>query len=238
MRDPYLKNMVILENLTQYLCNNNKRGSELSEYLLQTEGKHLTIIFDGYDEMSEEDKNNSLVAKIISRNVLPECDLVITSRPTASLHLHDMADCRVEVLSFTEEDQLDYIQHALKGSDEKIKVLQSYLQSNSTINVLCYVPLNMTILLCLYEDINSLQNNILNIDSIKDIGLPNTQTEMYEKFVLMTITRCIKKRNAKFSDKYLKISKLPVSYNEIFNELLQLAYYALTKVNVNHSSYL
>ena len=235
LRDPNLKNMVILENLTQYLCNNTKRGSELSEYLLQTEGRDITMIFDGYDEMSEEDRHNSLVAKIISRKVLPECDLVITSRPTASLHLRDMADCRVEVLGFTEEDRLDYIQHALEGSNKKIKVLRSYLQSNSTINALCYVPLNMTILLCLYEDIN-LPNNTLNGDSIKEIGLPNTQTEMYEKFILMTITRCIKRNNKKFSGKYLKISELPEPYNEIFNELLQLAYYALTKDKIVFNS--
>ena len=236
LRDPNLKNMVILENLTQYLCNNTKRGAELSEYLLQTKGKDLTIIFDGYDEMSEEDRNNSLVTKIISRNVLQECDLVITSRPTASLHLRDMANCRVEVLGFTEEDRLDYIQHALEGSDEKLKILQAYLQSNSTINALCYVPLNMTILLCLYEDINTSPNNTLNIDNIKEIGLPNTQTEMYEKFILMTITRCIKRNNKKFSGKYLKISELPEPDNEIFNELLQLAYYALTKDKIVFNS--
>ena len=236
LRDPNLKNMVILENLTQYLCNNTKRGAELSEYLLQTKGKDLTIIFDGYDEMSEEDRSNSLVTKIISRNVLQECDLVITSRPTASLHLRDTADCRVEVLGFTEEDRLDYIQHALEGSDEKIKILQSYLQSNSTINALCYVPLNMTILLCLYEDIDTSPNNTLNIDNIKEIGLPNTQTEMYEKFILMTITRCIKRNDKKFSGKYLKISELPEPYNEIFNELLQLAYHALTKDKIVFNS--
>ena len=236
MRDPNLKNMVILENLTQYLCNNNKRGSELSEYLLQTEGKDLTIILDGYDEMSEEDRSNSLVAKIINRTVLPVCDLVVTSRPTASLHLRDTADCRVEVLGFTEEDRLDYIRQALKGSHDKIEVLQFYLQSNSTINALCYVPLNMTILLCLYENISALQKNTLNVDSIKEIGLPNTQTEMYEKFILMTVTRCIKKNNKQFSGKYLKISELPEPYNEIFNELLQLAYYALKQDKIVFNS--
>ena len=236
LRDPKLQKMVTLENLTQYLCSNNKRGSDLSEYLLQTEGKDLTIIFDGYDEMSEEDRSNSLVAKIIRRDILPECDLVVTSRPTASLHLRDMADCRVEVLGFMEEDRLDYVQHALEGSHDKIKVLQTYLKSNSTINALCYIPLNMTILLCLYEDISGLQNTALNADSIQEIGLPNTQTEMYEKFILMTITRCIKRSNNSFSNKRLKISEIPEPYNQIFNELLQLAYHPLTKDKIVFNS--
>ena len=236
LRDPNLKKVVTLENLIQHLFNINKIGSDLSEYLFKNKGKDLTIIFDGYDEMSEEDRSNSLVAKIIRRNTLPECDLVITSRPTASLHLRDMADCRVEVLGFTEEDRLDYIQQALKGSHEKVDVLQSYLKSNSTINALCYIPLNMTILLCLYEDINSVKSSILNVEKVQEIGLPNTQTEMYEKFILMAITRSIKKSNKIFSGNYHNISKLPIPYNEVFNELIQLAYYGITKDKIIFNS--
>ena len=71
--------------------------------------------------MSEQDRINSFVADIINRVILPECDLVVTSRPTASVHLRDKADCRVEVLGFTEENRLDYVKHALEGSDDKIK---------------------------------------------------------------------------------------------------------------------
>ena len=233
LRDPNLKKISSLENLTQYLLNINKVGSDLSEYLFKTKGKDLTIIFDGYDEMSEEDRNNSLVAKIINRNTLPECDLVITSRPTASLHLHDMADCRVEVLGFTEEDRLDYIQHALEGAQNKIEILHSYLKSNSTINALCYVPLNLTILLCLFENI---QNNTLDPYSKKKLKLPNTQTEMYEIFIMMNITRSIKKGHKKLTGKYFKFSELPEPCNEIFNELIQLAYYGLTKDKIVFNS--
>ena len=233
LRDPAIKSMIMLEQLAQYVLNNNKKATELSDYLFETKGKDLTIILDGYDEMSEEDRNDSLVAKIINRRVLPECDLVITSRPTVSLHLRDIADCRVEVLGFTEENRLDYIQHALEGSHEKIEILQSYLRSNTTINALCYVPLNMTILLCLFEDIDSSQSNI---DSIKEIGLPNTQTEMYENFILMTITRYINRSNKTISGKYLKITELPDPYNKMFNKLLHLAYYALTKDKIVFNS--
>ena len=229
LQDPTIKQLMSLESLIQYFFESTKIASDLSEYFFQTKGKGLVFIFDGYDEMSEEDRNNSLVAKIINRNTLPECDLVITSRPSASLSLRDVADCRVEVLGFTEEDRLDYIQHALKGSADKIKALQFYLQSNSTINALCYVPLNMTILLCLFEEVECLSHSTLDLDNKKDIGLPNTQTEMYEKFILMTITRFTKKSNKSFSGKCLTFSDLPEPYNEAFNELLHLAYNALTK---------
>ena len=226
LRDPNIKNLLSLESLIQYLFKSTEIVSSLSNYLFQTKGKGLVIIFDGYDEMSEEDRNNSLVAKIISRDVLPKCDLVITSRPSASLYLRDVADCRVEVLGFTEEDRLDYIQHALGGSDDKIKALQHFLKSNCTINALCYVPLNMTILLCLFEEVDCLSRDL---DNKEDNGLPNTQTEMYEKFILMTITRFIKKSNKSFSGKCLNFTDLPELYNKAFNEILYLAFNALTK---------
>ena len=183
LRDPSIKQVKSLEHLIQHVFEGTKVVSSVLEYLFQSEGKDLVIIFDGYDEMSEEDRNNSLLAKIIKRNVLPKCDIIITSRPSTSLYLRDVADCRVEVLGFTEKDRLDYIQHALEGSDNKIEDLKRYLQSNSTINALCYIPLNMTILLCLFKEMNTLPRN-MDLESTGNIGLPNSQTEMYEKFIL------------------------------------------------------
>ena len=235
LRDPDIKNLSSLESLIEYVFNNTGIASGISNYLFQTNGKGLVIIFDGYDEMSEKDRNNSLAAKIISRQVLPECDLIITSRPSASLYLRDMADCRVEVLGFTEEDRLDYIKHAFEESNDKIKALQLYLQSNSTISALCYIPLNMTILLCLFEENCSL-NDSGDLNSTEKIGLPTTQTEMYGKFILMTITRFIKRKNEAFSHTFLKISELPEPYNEAFKELSCLAYNALTKDEIVFNS--
>ena len=231
LRDPSIKKLKSLENLIQYLFEGTKVVSSVLEYLFQSKGEDLVVIFDGYDEMSEEDRNNSLLAKIINRNVLPKCDLIITSRPSASLYLRDVADCRVEVLGFTEKDRLDYIQHALEGSDNKIKALRHYLQSNSTINALCYIPLNMTILLCLFEEMNTLPRN-MDLESTKKFGLPNSQTEMYEKFILITITRFLKRQNKPVLGKYLKITQLPEPYNKVFNELVYLAYYAFKKDDI------
>ena len=240
LQDPNIIHLKSIKSLAQYLLNfsTTEAATGLSEFLLQSQGEGLTIILDGYDEMSEEDRYDSLIARIISRNILPQCYLVITSRPSASLCLRDMADCRVEVLGFTEEDRLDYIQHALEGSNYKIEALKLYLQSNSTINALCYVPLNMTILLCLFEEVTDISDNVkfLTLDHIEEIGLPNTQTEMYEKFILMTIIRFIKKKGKPFTVKCMKISELPKPYNEAFNELSCLAYNALAKDEIVFNS--
>jgi len=86
-------------------------------------------VFDGYDEISDENRKKSFLADVVNRKVLSQCCIVITSHSTASSHLH----------GFTEEDRLDYIKTALPGKDDQVKILQQYLQSNHTINALCYI---------------------------------------------------------------------------------------------------
>ena len=219
LRDLKSKNVNTLEDLMAHVFNVNLTN-DLAKYLFETNGKDITIILDGYDEMSEEDRRSSFIAKIINFTVLPECGLVITSRPTASIYLHNIADCRVEILGFTEADRLDYIQHALQGNDDKIGRVKSYLESHSTINALCYIPLNMTILLSLFEETPS-QTNIGR--------LPNTQTEMIEKFISTTITRFMKKVLQMDFSPAPELSDLPEPHDKVFYELSKLAYDALIK---------
>jgi len=209
LRDPVFKDIYTLESLVRHMISNTALVLVVTQYLLDTEGKDLVIIFDGYDEMSEGNRDSSFLARIINREILLKCDLVVTSRPTALVRLRADADCRVEVLGFTEENRLDYIKHALQGSDHKIKL---YLQSNPTINALCYIPLNMTILVTLFEEEGSLIHN-----------LPATQTGMYQKFILMTIVQCLKRNKQLTSLVLTEFSSLPKPHKQVFDELCQLA---------------
>ena len=213
LRQCNFKSMVSVECFVQYIVKSSEMAPSLAKYLIQTEGEELAIVFDGYDEISDEDRSTSIVADIIDRKIFAKCCLVITSRPTASSNLHSIVDCRVEVVGFTEEDRLDYIKTALQGNDDKVKALTLYLHSNPTINALCYIPLNMTILLCLGEGGTG--------------RLPKTQSDMYKKFIEMTILRFIQKLDIKLSKVITSITRLPIPYNRVFEELTQLAYKAL-----------
>ena len=200
-----------VEDLVQHVFVRSKVTTCLADYLLQTEGEDTVIIFDGFDELPEESGKKSIIVDIINRRILTKSCLVITSRPTASSSLHGSVDRRVEIVGFTEEDRLDYIQTALENHDEQVKAVQHYLQSNPTINALCYIPLNMTILLCLVED---------GIDR-----LPKTQTEMYKRFIETTIIRFIKKYEN--HDTIINIAELPHPYDKLLTELAKFAYKAL-----------
>ena len=211
LRECHQKPLRSIEDLVQYVFKSNEMTSYLTKYLSKADGEKVVVIFDGFDELSEENRQESIIIDIINRRILPKSCIVITSRPTASSNLHGSVDRRVEIVGFTEEDRLDYVQTALKSCDEQIKALQHYLQSNPTINALCYIPLNMTILLCLIED---------RIDR-----LPKTQTEMYKKFIEMTIIRFIKK--CKNCNTIVNTAKLPHPHDKLYVDLTKLAYKAL-----------
>ena len=213
LREFDCEKMTSVEGLVQYVVKSSDMAVRLAKYLLQIQGKDLVIVFDGYDEISEGDRRKSIIADIIHRKIFPECCIIITSRPTASSNLHNIANCRVEIVGFTKEDRFDYIQTALQGDDDKIEALTFYLQTNLTINALCYIPLNMTILLCLVED---------GIDR-----LPKTQTDMYKQFIEMTILRFTQKTNVKVSTTISSIFNLPYPHNKVLEELAQLAFETL-----------
>ena len=211
LRNVCFENINSIEMFFQDVLHSSQMASSVAEYVTDNGGEDLTIVLDGYDELSEDNRKNSFITAIIHRQLLPKCLVVITSRPTASMHLRDYVDCRVEVVGFSEADRLDYIKTALPESYEQVNI---YLQSNPTINALCYIPLNMTILLCLVE--NGIDN------------LPKTQTKLYENFIEMTIIHFLRKTIENFSTLTIKsLFELPDPHNKVFRELAKFAFEAL-----------
>ena len=161
-----------------------------------------------------------IINRIINREILPKCVGIITSRPGISLHLHDKVICRAEILGFSRENRQGFIKSALNDKNDKIKELIDFLQSNPSLNGLCYIPLNMSILLC------------LTVDGIN--ALPKTQTSLYEKFILMTIIHFLKK-NKTISNSTItshdvtSLDSLFNPYNQVVKELSQFAFLALQK---------
>ena len=215
MRDPKVKNITDVPSLVKFFCQSDTLTSKITEWLVETNGKYLAVVLDGYDEISTESRSHCIIDRIVNRQILPECAVIITSRPTASLHLHDKVTCRAEILGFSTECRQSFIQNALKGQNDKIKKLIGFLQSNPSLNALCYIPLNMSILLCLTEDgINT---------------LPKTQTLLYQKFVVMTIIHFLKKDKVKFNTSITSLDDLPRPYDQVVKELSQFAFLALRK---------
>ena len=224
LRDPYIKNIKSLKEFVAYaICSSlqNRKVDLIVEYLEITSGADVTIVLDGYDEVSSEVRNNSFVAKIINRRILRLCGLVITSRPTASTNLHGNVDRRVEILGFTKEDRMKYVRQSLKDNRSEIEQLEAYLEKNPFINSLCYIPLNMTILMCIFKAYLGNPN----------YTLPKTQTEINDQFICITISRYLRKTHS--TPLIIKsLSELPAPYKQHFKNLSNLAFELLSKDQV------
>ena len=208
LRDPQLSQIKSLKEFVCYVIKSTSNIKHTINYLEINSGKHCTIVFDGYDEISEDAKQNSFVGKIIKQKELPLCSLVITSRPSASVDLHRIIDRRVEILGFTKENRNEYICRNLK--DNEIPKINEYLQNNPFINDLCYIPLNMTILLCLFKGYTSLK-------------LPETQADINAQFIYITMSRFISKQKNK-SITIKSPDDLQMPYKKNFSVLCRLAF--------------
>ena len=217
LRDPIVQKMTSLKELFQYFCyKHNIEGEDVAtciKHISSNQGKTLTLLLDGYDEMPEELRGNSLIADILNRQVLPDCGLVVSSRPHASVLLRKQATLRVDILGFTEEQRKHYIEHSLNDQSQ-IKQLTTYLDQHNIINSLCYLPFYILLLLFLYK---------------QGFPLPNNVTKLYNIFICLTIHRNLSKHGNTVKQAITDINNLPEPYGKFIQQLSNLSLQALHK---------
>ena len=209
LRDPAVHKIHDLKDFIHYFYKFKPSFLDLSkqcaEILTMRDNSDITILMDGYDEFNDED-NDSLIKNIIERDILSQCRIVITSRPIASENLQKLADVRVEVLGFTQQSRREYIEKELKEYPEKIESLLHYLSDHSDINRVCYIPIMMTIMVCTFKEIEE---------------LPTNQSELYERFITLAISRCVQKLD---QTSILSLNRLPKKYQQYLHQLSEFAF--------------
>ena len=91
LRDPTVQQVVSLFGLLQHFCVGNRRVTEIAtachDHISENGGKDLVFLFDEFDEFPTELQKSSLITKILCRKLLPNCTLVVSSRPHATAYL-------------------------------------------------------------------------------------------------------------------------------------------------------
>ena len=217
LRDPLAQKIESLKDLVKYYYrfdeSSDTIASSCADYLLQSNGDRVTFIFDGYDEYPENLQQNGFISDILWCRRLSERRLVLTSRPHASAHLHQLFERRVDILGFTKEDRQNYINFSLENKEADITPLTEYLNNHLTISSLCFIPFNMTMLLWLYK---------------QGIVLPCSSTELYNYFICHTICHHLAKNHV-FIDNILDLSHFEQPYKKVIQQLSFLSYEALSK---------
>ena len=216
LRDPVVRTITSLKDLVKYYYrfdeSSNNIANSCADYLVHSGGVHVTLVLDGYDEYPENLRQNGFISDILQHKVLPYCHLVITSRPHASAHLRTNRDRYIKILGFTKEDRQEYIEDSLKEKQDVDKLVE-YLDNHLTINSLCFIPFNMTVLLWLYK---------------QGIILANSSTELYNHFICHTIRHHLTKYHI-LHDNFVDLSVLEDPYRQVIQQLAFLSYKALEK---------
>ena len=207
-----------LEDLSVY---QSPTVAKVIEWMTSTEGEGLLIIFDGWDELSIDLRQSSLAARIIRREVLAKCSVIVTSRSYASYSLLKLCSVNrhVEVLGFSEREIRAVVKGTLEKEPHAAKRLIQNFKVRDDVQSLCYVPLVCSIVISVYRE--------------SDEELPATLTKLYENFILQTVRRHleIKGINNLEPAKLYSLDDLPSVLDVPFKEICQFAYLSLKENN-------
>ena len=185
-------------------------------YLEEEEGENVLIIADGWDELSESDRQVGSFLHDLLTTEFPLASVIITSRPTASALLHDYMDRFVDVLGFNKHNIVKFIECEFAIEHEKGDCLLKELESNPLVESVCSVPLNCAIVCHLWRALGE--------------ALPTTMTELYTKIILNFCLRNIRKVDSyKDLSVLTSFSSLPKELQRSWSILCKFAFQALLK---------
>ena len=157
------------------------------QFLRRNPSKVL-LVLDGLDEADSE--KLKLFRKLIQRELLPGCYIVLTSRHEAGSNIRPYTDTLLEIVGFTTTDAKCFISRYFQQSDNQhlAGALTAKLGSENLYQ-LTRNPLNTLLLCVIFEDLNGV--------------LPNSRTKLYIEIVLFVLRRYENKNRLSSDDKDL-----------------------------------
>ena len=236
------------------------RYKNVPEWFEERDGEGLLVIFDGWDELSEQLRQSSLAASIICKEKLDQCSVIVTSRSYASSSLlkMDTLSRYVQVIGFSEEEILTVIIQTLQ---KDTKLAQELIDENTDPVLSMLQPSKYK---SHFTTTQSSKDSRLAVELINDIKvrldvqslcyiplvcsmviliyckegghLPTTLTQLYENFILQTIRRHVNKHDIN-PHTLSSLSSLPSQLAKSLQEMCQLAYTNLANTTMTFSSH-
>ena len=207
-----------LPELLQLLHPDEDVRKSVASYLTKGEGEKVVIIADGWDEVSESNRQEGSFLYQLLFETFPLMSVVVTSRPSASGPLHGLPciDRFVEIKGFSKEDIKEYIKSEFPSDEKKAGDLLEQLESNPLVESVCSVPLNCAIVCHLWRCLKE--------------TLPSTTTQLYTKIILNIMFRNIQKNDAfKNILSLSNFNALPKDLQQPFWRLCEFAFQMLKK---------
>ena len=151
--------------------------------LKKSAGARCLIILEGLDEMAVDRRNSDrfFIRLIKECTILEESTILITSRPHACDRLN--VDRRVEIIGFGKDEIKEFVKKSFPNDEHSVGELLWQLNEYPYLRSLSYVPLNLVILVDIFQ--------------CNQRKLPSTLTELYKLFIVMALQRQVVKKDEK-----------------------------------------
>ena len=152
----------------------------------ESHGQRLLLVLDGFDEVSHSFHEDSVIKSILCKQLLPECTIILTTRPSAKATLESVCqppvDKHVEIIGFTEEERVRYITEVFSKEPELQVNFLKYMFLVPHIKSMMYIPLNCAIIAQVYSESQSSHH----------LAIPRTKTQLYEALAHSLLVRHMK----------------------------------------------
>ena len=189
LREKWVLNATSLSDL--FRCPYQPELSKsIADVLLQLQGDKLLLVLDGFDEVSHNFHKKSVIKSILCRQLLPECTIILTTRPVAKYTLMSICqpqvDKHVEIIGFTEEERVRYITEVFSKEPELQVNFLKYMFLVPHIKSMMYIPLNCAIIAQVYYESQSSHH----------LAIPRTRTQLYKALTHSLLVRHMKMKES------------------------------------------
>ena len=196
LREKWVLNATKLSDLFRYPFQ-PELSQTIAQELHDSNGRNLLLVLDGFDEVSHSFHETSVIKSILCRQLLPECTIILTTRPSAKHTLRRVCqpqvDKHVEIIGFTEEERVRYITEVFSKEAELEVNFLKYMFLVPHIKSMMYIPLNCAIIAQVYYE---------SQQSSHHLAIPRTRTQLYKALTHSLLVRHMKMKehNCEYSD--------------------------------------
>ena len=216
LREKWVLNATSLSDLFRYPFQ-PVFSRDIARKVHKSHGQNLLLVLDGFDEVSHSFHEDSVIKSILCRQLLPECTIILTTRPSAKATLESVCqppvDKHVEIIGFTEEERVRYITEVFSKESELQVNFLKYMFLVPHIMSMMYIPLNCAIIAQVYSESQSSHH----------LAIPRTRTQLYKALTHSLLVRHMKMKEG--NREYT--SMLPEGLNkEEFKVLAKFAFFS------------
>ena len=227
LRDNNIRHITSLPDLFPH--SKGQMRDEVTRRVVESNGSGCLIWLEGWDELVEALRSNSLFTQLVQGLQLPAATIYITSRPWATGGLLEQMGDRIsqhtELLALAKEEVEKQIVSMAEGAaDDSDPDFVKYLKFNPVIRAAMYTPVTAAIVGQVFKSIPH--------------NPPTTVTQLYSAYVLMRLEHYLT-QHPKYSDRNMKVrtlGDLPEGVLAEFWRLCALAYEGVSQQMIVFSS--